>query len=231
MYGISFKNKHSYDDFGLTIKSKELSPPKKIKIKDKVPFMNGAYDFSGLYGEQSYEERELQYVFNLVCKNKIEMNIKKMQILDWLMNSFKDTLKDDVIQGYYFLAECEDVDFNEDGFQAEINVSFSAYPFKLSDLLEGNDIWNSFNFELDYAQNTKFDVDNSLDITLYNLGVKKLTPSVICSTSMQVIKGSTTYNFNSGTSKDWRFSLDLGENNLTLKGNGTIEFLFRKEVL
>ena len=48
---------------------------------------------------------------------------------------------------------------------------------------------------------------------------------------MEVIKGNTTYKFNSGTSKDYRFELFIGENNMTVKGNGPIEFKFRKEVL
>ena len=48
---------------------------------------------------------------------------------------------------------------------------------------------------------------------------------------MEVTKGNVTYKFNPGTSKDYRFELSIGENNMTVKGNGSIEFRFRKEVL
>lgn len=231
MYGITYKDKHSYRDFGLTIKAKDINPPKKTKIKETVPYMNGAYDFSNLYGEQTYGERTSTYTFNLNCKSKIELNIKKIEILDWLLNSFKTTLKDDTIPDFYFNAECENVDFKEDGQFAEITASFVAYPFKIANNNEGNDVWDTFNFELDYAQDTKFAVTGTKDVELYNLSSRKVTPTVVCSADFDVIQGNTTYHFKSGTTKDWRFTLEKGLNSLTLNGNGNIEFVFRKEVL
>jgi hypothetical protein len=231
MNGFMYKNKHSFKDFNLTIKSKNISPPKKIKIKESVPFMQGSYDFSNLYGEQTYEERQLNYVLNLQCRSKVELNTKKIKILDWLMNSFKTVLKDDAILGYYFNAECEDVEFKESGSYAEITVSFIAYPFKISLYDEGNIPWNDFNFELDYMQETKFDVVGSKNIGIINSSSKKITPTVICTAPFDLIKDGIIYKFNTGSTKDWRFNLDKGINNLTVNGNGNIEFLFRKEVL
>lgn len=231
MIGISFKNKHSYIDFGLTIKSKSINPPKKIKTKETVPFMNGSYDFSNLYGEQTYEERELGYVFNLICETKLELNTEKIKVLDWLLNSFKGALKDDTIPGLYFNAECENIDFKESGRYAEITATFIAYPFKIGLHDEGNIPWDDFNFELDYMQDTKFDVSVSKSIEIINSGSRKITPTVVCTDEFDVIKNGITYKFNAGTTKDWRFNLDIGLNNLTLNGSGNIEFIFRKEVL
>ncbi len=48
---------------------------------------------------------------------------------------------------------------------------------------------------------------------------------------MEVIKDGVTYMFKHGTSEDYRFELSVGENNMLIKGNGSIEFKFRKEVL
>ena len=53
MYGIKKGNKHSFIDFGLTIKSKSIGMPSKNKVKETIPFMNGQYDFSELYGGQT----------------------------------------------------------------------------------------------------------------------------------------------------------------------------------
>lgn len=231
MYGITYKDKHSYTDFGLTIKAKDINPPKKTKIKETVPYMNGAYDFSNLYGEQIYGERTLTYIFNLFCKSKTELNVKKIEILDWLLNSFKTQLKDDTIPDFYFNAECENVDFKEDGQFAEITATFVAYPFKIAISNEGTDVWDTFNFELDYAQDTKFSVVGSKNIEIYNLSSKKITPTVVCSSDFDIIQGSTTYHFEIGTTKDWRFNFDKGLNALLLKGNGNIEFIFKREVL
>ena len=230
-YGIRKNNKHSFDDFGLTIKSKKIGNPKKNKIKEEIPFMNGSYDFSLLYGDQTYSERKLEYTFNLNEKNKIEMNVKKIQVLEWLNDGGKQPLYDDTIPGFYFLAEVEDDDFSEDGKNGELTVTFNAYPYKIASRNEGNDIWDDFNFELDYMQETKFDVSGSKFVNIINPSSKNINPIVICSSEFNVIKDSTTYKFNGGTTKDWIFTLDKGENNLILNGNGSIEFVFRKEVL
>ncbi|MGL5085308.1 MAG: phage tail domain-containing protein [Clostridium sp.] len=231
VYGIIKNNKHSYKDFGATIASKSISIPKKIKIKQKVPFMNGEYDFSNIYGDQAYDERLLKYTFNIIGENKIDMNIKLTQILDWLMEGSKGQLYDDAIPGYYFIAECEDTSFDENGKIGTLTANFSAYPFKISNNMEGNDIWDNFNFELDYAIETKFNVNGSLSTDLYNSSIINKTPEVICSSKFEIIKNGITYNFAPGSYKDYRFILNKGNNHMIIKGTGTIEFKFYKEVI
>lgn len=230
-YGIRKNNKHSFDDFGLTIKSKKIGNPKKNKIKEEVPFMNGSYDFSLLYGEQTYSERQLEYTFNLNERNKIAMNIKKMQVLEWLNDRGKQPLYDDTIPGFYFLAEVEDDDFSEEGSNGEITVTFNAYPYKISSRNDGHDIWDDFNFELDMVQDTIFEVNGTKDIILYNNGAIGINPTVICSNDIEVTKGNSIYKFKPGEAKAWAFKLDKGLNTLTIKGTGTIEFKWCKEVL
>lgn len=230
-YGIRKNNKHSFDDFGLTIKSKKIGNPKKNKIKEEVPFMNGSYDFSLLYGEQTYSERQLEYTFNLNERNKIAMNIKKMQVLEWLNDRGKQPLYDDTIPGFYFLAEVEDDDFSEEGSNGEITVTFNAYPYKISSRNDGHDIWDDFNFELDMVQDTIFEVNGTKDIILYNNGAIGINPTVICSNDIEVTKGNSIYKFKLGEAKAWAFKLDKGLNTLTIKGTGTIEFKWCKEVL
>ena len=48
---------------------------------------------------------------------------------------------------------------------------------------------------------------------------------------MEVVKDNMTYKLKKGSNKDYRFKLDVGANNITVKGNGFIEFKFRKELL
>ena len=49
MYGITYNNKHSFNDLGLTVlNTRVIETPSKIKITETVPFMNGSYDFSNL---------------------------------------------------------------------------------------------------------------------------------------------------------------------------------------
>lgn len=228
--GITYKDKHSYKDFGVIIKSRDIPPPGKIKYKDSVPFMNGAYDFSSLYGGQTYSERELTYVFDLSDTNKIGININKTKILDWLMNSFKGILKDDTLPGFYFFAECESVDFKEVGLVCELTAKFKAYPFMIGNSLVGHEGWDDFIFELDYMQETEFDVVGSKTVTVYNLG-RDIVPIVNCSSSMTCVLNGYTANFVSGDNEDFDFILKQGANQIVITGTGHIEFNFREERL
>ena len=233
MYGITYNNKHSFNDLGLTVlNTRVIETPSKIKITETIPFMNGSYDFSNLYGGNCYAERKLEYEFLIKANNSMELEFKRMNVENWLLSSNSKTkLFDDNIPNYYYLAECESIDFEDLNNVGKLKAYFVAYPFKIGEYFEGNNLWDSFNFESDVLQDSKFDISGSKNISIYNASATNIIPSVICSSSMEVIKGNTTYKFNSGTSKDYRFELSIGENNMTVKGNGTIEFKFRKEVL
>lgn len=231
-YGITKGNKHSYNDFGLKVISREFNPPSKRKVKESIPYVNGSYDFSLLYGDNVYEERTIKYVFDFRYENKIDFINKKIAITDWLTSNSKEPLYDDLVPNYYFIAECEDsIKFSEGYIDCEVTVIFTAYPFKISTLQDGHDVWDEFNFELDMVQNTKFEVNGTENIQLYNNGAVGINPIVICSTDMEIIKGNTTFKFKAGEVKSWSFKLDKGINKLTVKGNGTIEFKWYKEVL
>lgn len=238
MYGIEFNGKHSYRDFGITLGiERDIGYPEKEKIKVKIPFSNVEYDFSEIYGDQTYTPRNLKYTLNVLDENKINtterINIIETKLSNWLMNSNgKQKLYDDAIPGYYFLAEVENgLSFDEIWNSGTLTVEFTAYPFMISELEEGHDIWDDFNFELDVAQVTEFEVNGSLDVILYNVGTPSLAPEIQASSAMQIVKDGVTYNVPSGKSKSGDFNLQSGENNLSITGNGSIKFLFYKELI
>ena len=237
MYGIEFNGKHSYRDFGITIADKNIGYPEKEKIKVKVPFSNVEYDFSEIYGEQTYTNRQLTFSFNVLKKHKVstttEINTLETALTNWLMNSNgKQRLYDDSMPNYYYLAEVEGgLNFDELRNSGKLTVEFTAYPFMIGELREGHDIWDEFNFELDVAQITDFEVNGLLNVTLYNAGVPSVVPEIETSSSMQIIKDGVTFNVPSGKSKSDDFRLKSGENELTILGNGTIKFTFYKELI
>ena len=231
-YGITIDNKHSFKDFGLKIFQRDIHSPSKKKIKATVPYMNGSYDFSELYGEQIYEERTLIYQFDLRYANKIEYMVKKIKILEWLTNNTKAKLYDDLIPGYYFIVDCSDsVVFDEYHNGVNITVTFTAYPFKIHTLQEGHDIWDEFNFELDITQFVKFTVNGYREIDLYNNGSVPARPVIICDADISIIKDNIKYNFKSGENENWSFRLNKGSNKMKVHGIGTVEFKWFKEVL
>lgn len=235
--GITFNGKHSFYDMGFTMTGeRSIGYPSKRKVKVAPPYSNVTYDFSELYGEQIYEERVLVYRFNMVNFHELDyasVHLEASKAVNWLMNSNgKQKLTDPDIPGYYFLAEVEGgVDLEHFVTSGVLNVTFIAYPFRISELPEGHDIWDEFNFELDVAQQTKHTVNGSKNITLINAGTPNIIPTIITSAPIKVIKGNTEYSFVTGTTKDDGFQLSSGEHKLTLKGNGNIEFVFHKELI
>lgn len=229
---IFFNSMKTYDDLGLIVLDRKISTPSKIKIKETVPFMNGSYDFSNLYGTNCYPERTLEYTFKLKSANIIGLEFFKTRIINWVNNTnSKEKLEETFLPGYYYMAECSNIDFEEFYTLGKLKVIFNAYPFKIAEKEEGNNLWDDFNFELDILQDTKFEFSGTKDVVLHNLGGKEVVPEIICDSDFEIIKNNITYKIKSGTTKDSVFTLDIGANNLVLKGNGKIEFKFRKELL
>ena len=230
MSGFKFNKKHT-NEFGLILLEREISPPSKNKIKSSVPFMNGAYDFSEIYGEQSFGERTLKYKFDVSHYNHELLMYKLSELQNWLLGTGQEKLYDDDYKNLYFKAECTDISMIDDDYIGKVDITFTAYPFMVSDYYEGNEIWDTFIFEKDLAQEVKFEVNNTKDINLINTGIIKVYPTIICDSDMEIIKDNITYKISKGISKSWKFALNKGENKLIVKGNGNIEFKFKKELI
>lgn len=236
MDGLTFNGKHSYRDFGLIITERDIGYPSKIKNTERVPYSNIDYDFSGIYGGQEYTERQLKYTFTVMGHNHTKQEYYSMatSILRWLFSiNQKSPLTDDLIPNCYFMAEAVNEpsgDFIRN-FNGTLEVVFTAYPFMVNELPEGNDIWDSFNFYLDYAQDTSFTVNGSLDVTVYNSGVEIVYPKIVASTSMRIVRGNTTYNIPVGSTTSYDFPLLVGENKFKVVGSGKISFGFYKELM
>ena len=56
----------SYDKFGASVSERKIGNPKKKSIKDTVAFSNKTYDFSKIDGELYWEERPLEYIFEIL---------------------------------------------------------------------------------------------------------------------------------------------------------------------
>lgn len=233
MYGITFNNKHSFRDFNIKVlNTREIKTPSKRKILETIPFFNGDYDFSNLYGGTTYDNRQLVYEFIVRSSNQQQLEYKRMNIENWLMGTNEKTkLIDDNTPNFYYLAECIDLDFEDMYVNGTIKATFDAYPFRIGANYEGNNLWDNFNFESDVLQDTKFTVNGYANVNIYNSSAIDIEPAIIASSEFEIIKDSKKFIVEAGESKDYRFKLKKGENNITLKGNGTIEFRFRKEVL
>lgn len=231
---LEFNNLKSYDNFNLIIKTVEVSYPTPKLIKNSVPFQNGEYDFTELYGDTPYSNRPIKVEFEyegLKVATRTRLYSLYTEIVNWLYGAGESKLIIDYEVGYFKGRVVNISPVEVLSGTGKITVEFDCYPFRIYEQPEGNDIWDIFNFDLDYSQDTSYEVNGELDIDLFNSSIISKTPEVTCSAAMEVTKNGITYKFKPGSSKDWRFILNKGSNKLSIKGTGTIKFKFIKEVL
>lgn len=234
MTQVIFNDKYNWDDMGIKIESISLQPPSKKKIKATVPFMHSSYDFStvGSNGEIVFTERLINIRFLFIERNLYALYSKYSQILEWLLGVGQSQLVfTDVIDTYY-LAEAEEAPSFEEVVSkiGRMDVKFIAEPFRYGVNLEGSDIWDTFNFETDYAQITEFDVTDSKTVTLYNPG-RPVSPTINVDAPMVAMVNNYTISLQQGDNVDRNFILQPGANIVDIIGTGHIEFLFRKVLL
>lgn len=230
--GFTFNGKHN-NDLGVVMEKKVIQFPSKKKIKESVPFMQGSYDFStiGSNGEIVFEEREITITLGLPGTTKEQLQVLYSNVLEWIVDAGKQRLVFDAIKDYYFLAEVESNSTLEETMEyGQLELTFTADPFKKSIEYVGSDIWDIFNFEEDYAQDIQYVINGSRTIRLYNPG-RTVRPIINSSVSMSFVYNGITYNINTGDNRVYGFYLKTGANDLTFNGTGTIKFIFQKEVL
>ena len=124
--------KKSYDDFGVYIASRNISSPTKKVIKESVPFTNEVYDFSKMNGEIYWEERTLEYTFDIAELTTEEMEVVKSNLLNWFLNVHDTDIYDPYIGDFHFHGSYDSDSWNEDFGAGELSVSFTVYPYKIS---------------------------------------------------------------------------------------------------
>lgn len=234
MTQIIFNGKKSYDDFGLIIESFNIQPPSKKKVKQSIPFMNGSYDFStvGSNGEIVYNERTIQVNFWFTEVDRSSLYNKYSRVLEWLLGAGQAELIFTDMPDTYFLSEAEEApDFEEVVARlGRFQITFVAEPFKYGVDYEGQKLWDPFNFEADYLQDTEFDMAGSKVVTIYNPG-RLVVPLINVNAPMTATLNGYTASLQPGDNKDYKFKLQPGANTITITGTGHIKFIFRKVLL
>ena len=133
---LKIGDKASFDDFFASVATRTIGQPKKKVIKETVPFSNITYDFSAINGEVYWEERELEYVFEITAPTPEKLEELKADFSSWIMNVMNAELHDPFIPDFHFLATYDDMEFeDEEGLEkTTATVVFMAYPYKVANL-------------------------------------------------------------------------------------------------
>lgn len=127
-------DKASFDDFEASMAARTIGTPKKKSIRETVPFSNVTYDFSKINGEIYWEDRELEYVFEIFASTPEKLEDLKSAFANWIMNVTDEDLLDPFIPDHHFRVTYDDMDFEDDeGMdKTTATVKFLAYPYKIS---------------------------------------------------------------------------------------------------
>lgn len=233
-YDFEFLDKKP-NDFGsnVRVKSHDIGFPAKNKITANVAFSNETYDFSSIYGSQTYGERKVKYVINVLGDTQIDVltaHSIKTNIINWVMSSdHKVPLFDDKLPGYHFLGEVQgDNDYVDNVKTGELNITFTCYPFMIKDEAEGDDIWDTFDFNNGIAQCVDFDVDGIKEFILINNGIGEVDATVENGADMILIINGTQEQLAKGTN---HIKLKNGVNTIKAMGSCHIHFEWHKEVI
>lgn len=230
--GFTFNGTHT-GELGLRLIDRSAPTPTKRLIQEDVAFMNGVHDFSRILGEDTYENREISYSFLIPERRYRNRAHAETVIKNRYMQGGIGELDDTHDPNYTYRGQCIDVDVTDDwqSHKLDVTITFDVYPFKIAKLAEGNDIWDTFNFDLDVMQDVSFEVDGTKNITLYNNGIPSVRPKIEVTGNLTITNGTTSVTLNSQTFESDQFRLMPGENDLTLEGNGTVTFTFYKELI
>ena len=223
---------YSSADNDMFLISRDAPTPNENEITESVPYMQGVYDFSQLNGgERYFDNREITYQVMLFEQDYSTRKYAEQEIKRQLMPLGIQPLYDSHDNGYHWLGKCKSVTVEDDEAKGTLSCSivFDCYPFAISNDDAGADIWDDVYFPHWIFQETKYTVNGSQSISLFNIGSKSAECELIVTGTVNVSGSFGTLNLTDGNYKDTQLVLAMGENKLTLSGDGTIEFKFYRE--
>ena len=178
--GIQINNFNSVNE-GLLLVERDAPLPEEKAIIEDIPYMQGVLDFSMLLGERVFNNRTLSFEFvsrklDYGQRKKLENKVKRLIGLHG-----ESRIYDTHNPGFYWLGKCTSIEAVDNAQFNKLNfyIEFEVYPFMIRDKYYFDDVWDDFNFDTDVAGYTKFEVDGTRTITLYNAGDTTVRPNII----------------------------------------------------
>lgn len=229
--GFTFGDYNSTDN-GMFLISRDAPTPDEKEITESVPYMQGVYDFSTLNGgERYFDNRQITYQVMLFNEDYGTRKGAEQEIKRQLVPLGIQPLYDTHDIGFHWLGKVKTVAVEDD---AKVNtlaatITFDCYPFAITNNIEGSDVWDEVFFPHWIFQDTKYTVNGTQVINLYNIGSKSIECELVVSGSVTVAGSFGSVKLKSGNYTDTQLVLTIGANRLTLIGKGAIEFKFYRE--
>ena len=219
MIGVTFGDKHSFDDFGIYLTSKTINPPEPQTNTIYVPLRDGSIDLTeSLTNDVKYNDRKINMTFSVIHPME-QWSDKVSEIENYLHGKRMKVVFDDD-QNFYYMGRLKVNEWSSQKSIGKLVIECIADPYKYD--IQGDWLWDPFDFENDcISKSENIIVSGSTSVVI--VGKRKKTyPTITASAAMSVSYNGTTYNLTEGINKLYEMILDEGENTLTFNGSGSV---------
>lgn len=242
MKGVLFGEKHTFNDWGLTLRSRPvISPPIPKTLYVDIAGADGVLDLTNALTEDvKYENRKMTFEFNVLDARNRWSTIYS-DILDHLHGqSMKVILDEDPT--YYYEGRLQVNEWKSDKKTSTIVIEGYVEPYKMDVVSTTEEwFWDSFNFEdgvIRYYADIPFDSTKTPDAFHFVVkGRKWIVPTITITTedgsSVHAIvltkEGYKIFGFESGVPKKtydvvWTEGTWIIQINSAVKGTITIDY-------
>lgn len=222
MNGVKIGDKHSYDDFGLILSVKEISPPEpQINLID-VPMRDGSIDLTETLSEDvKYKDRTIKLTFAVI--DPVDTWSAKISTINNYIHGKRLKIVFDDDASFYYIGRVAVDDWTSDKNIGKLVVKCTVDPFKYDMISSAVDWeWDLFDFEDGIINETGGLVVNGSTTIKLICRRKRMFPVFTASAAMTVSYDGEVYNLKEGSQKIYDIFFCEGENELTFTGNGTI---------
>ena len=219
MIGVTFGDKHSFDDFGIYLTSKTINPPEPQTNTISVPLRDGSIDLTeSLTNDVKYNDRKINMTFSVIHPME-QWSDKVSEIENYLHGKRMKVVFDDD-QNFYYMGRLKVNEWSSQKSIGKLVIECIADPYKYD--IQGDWLWDPFDFENDcISESENIIVSGSTSVVIVGKR-KKAYPTITASAAMSVSYNGTTYNLTEGINKLYEMILDEGENTLTFNGSGSV---------
>lgn len=219
MIGVTFGDKHSFDDFGIYLTSKTINPPEPQTNTISVPLRDGSIDLTeSLTNDVKYNDRKIDMTFSVV--HPMEQWSDKVSEIENFLHGKRMKVVFDDDANFYYIGRLKVNEWSSQKSIGKLVIECVADPYKYD--IQDDWLWDPFDFENGYISESE-NIPVSGNTTIVIVGKRKKTyPTITASSAMTVAYNGATYNLTEGINKLYDMILDEGENTLTFSGSGSV---------
>lgn len=226
LIGATIGGRHT-SEWGLRLTNLQISSPKPKTVVIDIPYGDGALDLTEyLTDDVVYNTRELTMTFCFV--GSYELWEERLSDLCNFLHGQKSELILDTDANFQYFGRFEITSQKQDDVLADIVITGTVDPYKYECTSSLEDwMWDSFSFETGIIREYKdLQVDNELTVTIPGRR-KKVIPTIICSSDMQVEYNEISYPLKRGNNRIPELAMGTGEHVLKFTGTGTLSIEYR----